>query len=137
MEYSRRLAWLAGILICLGTSTAMAGSEEDLIALDKKWGEAGMAGDTDTVAGLLSEDLVGVGEEGVGGKAELLENNEPAPEGATYQADNYNINFLDDNTAIMTHSVAGEETYYSLHVWSKASGNWQVVATATVPAASE
>jgi hypothetical protein len=101
-----------------------------------QWGQAGMVGDTDTVSVLLSEDLIAVDENGVTGKAEQLADNEPAPEGATYDADDFNVVFLDDNTAIMTHSVGGEEAHYSMHVWELVDGNWQVVATASI-AASE
>jgi hypothetical protein len=137
MTKSNCLFGLAALLLCLLANTAIAGSEEDLIALDKQWGEAGMAGDTDTVAVLLSDDLVAVDGSGVGGKAEQLADNEPAPEGATYEVDNYSVTFLDEDTAIMTHSVMGDEAHYSLHVWSNIDGNWQVVATASVVAESE
>lgn len=130
------LAGLTGLSLCLIASTSLAGSEDDLIALDMQWGQAGMAGDTDTVSVLLSEDLIAVDENGVSGKADQLADNEPAPEGATYDADDFNVVFLDDNTAIMTHSVGGEEAHYSMHVWELVDGNWQVVATASI-AASE
>jgi len=126
-----------GLALCLLASSAIAGSDEELIALDKKWGAAGMAGDTDTVASLLSDDLVAVDENGAGGKAEQLADNEPAPEGATYDVSDFQITYLDDNTAIMTHSVTGETAHYSMHLWTRKDGNWQVQATASVPAAAE
>lgn len=133
-----RFAGFVGVLLSLTVGAAVAGSDDELIALDKKWGEAGMAGDTDTVATLLADDLVYVSENGVGGKAEELADNEPAPEGTTYQPSDYTVMWLDDNTAIMTHSGTSEDgNYSSLHVWSNKSGSWQVIATAGVPRASE
>jgi len=137
MNQSRWLIGLAGLSLCLVASTGIAGSEEDLIALDMQWGQAGMVGDTDTVSVLLSEQLVAVDEDGISGKAEQLADNEPAPEGATYEVDDFEVVFLDDDTAIMTHSVGGDQAHYSMHVWSNVDGNWQVVATASVPADSE
>ena len=133
-----RFAVFAGVFLGLAVGTVMAGSDDELIALDKKWGEAGVAGDTDTVATVLADDLIYVSENGVGGKAEELADTEPGPEGATYEAADYTVMWLDDNTAIMTHSGKTEEgAYSSLHVWSNKSGSWQVIATAGVPAASE
>jgi len=121
-------------------SVAFAGGEkkEHLIKLDQKWGAAGTAGDTDTVGKLLAKGLVAVDGTGVHGKAEQLENNEPAPEGTTYEPSDYQVTFLTDHIAVMTHAVSGDEgAAYSMHVWSNKSGNWQVVATSSTPADSK
>lgn len=134
---NRCLGATAGVVFYLMASTAFAGSDEELIALDKQWGEAGMHGDTATVAALLADNLVAVDGSGVSGKAEQLADNEPAPEGATYDAGDYRIMYLNDDTAVMTHSVAGDQAHYSLHVWTRKDGKWQVTATATVAEDSE
>jgi ketosteroid isomerase-like protein len=128
---------LAGLLLVLGAAHALADDTEALIALDKQWGEAGGKGDTATIAKLLADDLVSVTETGVRGKKEELADNEPAPAGTKYEPTDFKVTFLDANTAIMTHSTTGDDAHVSLHVWSKKSGAWQVVATSTTPVASE
>jgi hypothetical protein len=37
----------------------------------------------------------------------------------------------------MTHGTNGADSHYSLHVWARKGGTWQVVATPTTPAKSE
>ncbi len=128
---------LLGIILVVSSASVFAGGKDELIELDKAWGVAGMAGDTDTVANFLADDLISVDASGVGGKAEQLADNEPAPEGATYEPTDYTVMFLDDNTAVMTHGVPGDQAHYSMHVWSNKSGAWQVVATSSTPAQSD
>lgn len=128
---------LAGMLLVLGAAQAFADDTEDLIALDRQWGEAGAKGDTAAIAKLLADDLVSVAETGVRGKKEELAAAEPAPAGTKYEPTDFKVTFLDENTAIMTHSTTGDDAHVSLHVWSKESGAWQVVATSTTPAASD
>ena len=98
-------------LFCLALASfatgAIAGSEEALIELDKKWGSATVAGDTETVATLLADNLVSVSENGVGGKQEQLADNEPGPEGASYEPYDFKVMFLDENTAILFTSDHG------------------------------
>jgi hypothetical protein len=130
-------AALTAVLFATFTFGALADDTSDLIALDKKWGEAGMKADTKAASALLSDKLVSVGPEGVTDLKGELAGYEPAPAGATYDVSDYKVTFLDPNTAIMTHSVAGEMAHYSMHVWSKKGGKWKVVATATTPAATE
>jgi len=126
-----------GFVMAVAAASAFAGDEQTLIDLDMQWGKASMAGDTAAVGALLADDLVSVSEDGIVGKAEDLANTEPAPEGATYDASDYKVMFLDDNTAIMTHVVGGENGHYSLHVWSKEGDSWKVVATSSTPAKSD
>jgi hypothetical protein len=47
----------------------------------------------------------------------------------------YKVTFINPDTAIMTHGTKGTDAHYSLHVWSRKSGTWQVVATSTTPVA--
>ena len=102
-----------------------------LIALDKQWGEAGMKGDTATLGTILADDVVSVDGTGAMGKAETIAANEAVDDpNASYEVGDYEVKLLDDETAVMTHSTPD---HYSLHVWAKRGGNWQVVATASVP----
>jgi hypothetical protein len=45
------------------------------------------------------------------------------------------VKFISDEIAIMTHSTAGAEQHWSMHVWQKDGGKWKVAATASIPAA--
>jgi hypothetical protein len=111
---------------------AAAMQEQDaLIALDRQWGEAGMKDDKAKLGTILADDSVTVDGTGVNSKAEAIAANEPVEDAnATYEAGEYQVRLLDDGTAVMTHSTP---EHYSLHVWAKRGGNWQVVATASVP----
>ena len=105
--------------------------QDALIALDKQWGEAGMKGDTATLGTILADDVVSVDGTGAMGKAETIAANEAVDDpNASYEVGDYQVKLLDDETAVMTHSTPD---HYSLHVWAKRGGNWQVVATASVP----
>jgi hypothetical protein len=123
----------AGLILVVGLVSArvFAGGAEDLIALDKAWGAAQEAAE---VEAMLSADLIAVDEEGLSGKAEQLAAMAEAPEGP-YVAGDYKVNFIDGDTAVMVHSAgSGENTHWSMHVWKKTGGHWQVVATASVKA---
>lgn len=129
--------FMVAATLALAPGLALAGDDEVLISLDRQWGEASLAGDADGVAVVLADDVVAISETGIGGKAEMLADTEPAPEGAAYEPTDYKVAYLDDKTAVMTHSTAGPETHHSLHVWVKRGDAWKVVASATVPAAVE
>ena len=124
---------LAGMLLAAFGATASADDTADLIAQDMAWGAAGTKGDTDAVAKLLADDLVSVSGQGVTDKKGELAASEPAPAGATYEPTDYKVMLLDKDTAIMTHGTKGEDAHYSLHVWSRKSGQWKVVATSATP----
>jgi Domain of unknown function (DUF4440) len=120
---------------CMAVMPALsfANDTDALIALDKQWGEAKGAEDIKT---LVSDKLVSVDSKGVSGKADLLKTmaTEPAPEGP-YIADNYSVSFTAPDTAIMVHSAgSGEDSHWSMHVWKKTAGTWQVAATSSIPA---
>jgi hypothetical protein len=125
------------IVMALCTAFAVSGAVADetsaLIELDKAWGMATSAGEAD---GLIADGLIAVDEDGIGGKAEQLAaiTSSDAPTGP-YVAGDYKVDFLDSNTAIMVHSAgAGEDAHWSMHVWRKNGGKWQVAATASVEA---
>lgn len=70
---------------------------------------------------------------GVTGKAEQLN---LEPQGNTnYTAGDYKVMFVDDDTAVMTHTVGGAQPHRSFHVWAKRDGAWKVVATTAMPIA--
>jgi hypothetical protein len=85
---------------------------------------------------LLSEKVVSVSEKGVRGKEAELADTKPAPAGTRYEPTDYKVIFINPDTAIMTHGTKGGDAHYSLHVWSRKGGTWQVIATSTTPAAS-
>jgi len=124
-------------LLVMFTVTAHAADETDaLIALDKQWGESGVKGDTSVAAKLLADKVVSVTESGVRGKQGELADMKPGPTGTRYEPTDYKVAFLNPDTAIMTHGTKGTDAHYSLHVWSRKGGTWQVVATSTTPAKS-
>jgi len=124
---------LAGILLAAFSATASADDTADLIAKDTAWGAAGTKGDAAAVAKLLADNLVSVSGQGVTDKKGELADTKPEPAGTTYEPTDYNVMFLDKDTAIMTHGTKGKDAHYSLHVWSRKGGQWKVVATSTTP----
>jgi hypothetical protein len=119
------------------TATANAADDTDaLIALDKQWGESGIKGDTTVAAKLLADKVISVAETGVRGKQGELADMKPEPAGTRYEPTDYKVTFIDPNTAIMTHGTKGTDAHYSLHVWSRKGGTWQVIATSTTPVAA-
>lgn len=130
-------AVLTGTLLVIFSATASADDTADLIAQDMAWGAAGTKGDTDAVAKLLADNLVSVTGSGVRGKQGELADNKPAPAGTRYEPTDYKVTFLDADTAVMTHGTKGDDAHYSLHVWSRKSGKWQVVATSSTPVVSK
>lgn len=132
----KRTAFLCFVAIFLGLFAGGVSADDSkvLIELDHKWGNAGLKGDTATAAAILADDLVAVTEAGVGDKASQLADSAATPAGSKYEPTDFKVVFLDDATAIMTHGTKGDDAHYSLHVWSKKSGSWQVVATSSTPA---
>jgi hypothetical protein len=127
---------IAALLLTFA-ATAGATETDDLIALDKQWGESGMKGDRAVATRLLSDKVVSVTENGVRGKQGELADMTPAAAGALYEATDYKVTFVNPDTAIMTHGTKGDEAHYSMHVLSRdKGGKWQVVATSTTPAAA-
>ena len=124
---------LLAMTFTVGVAQAAEDAKEKLILLDKQWGEATVKGDTETVASLLADELLSVDDQGVTGKAEQL-NAEPQPE-TPYVAGDYKVVFVDDTTAVMTHTVEGSQPHRSFHVWAKRDGAWKVVATMSMPIA--
>jgi hypothetical protein len=127
---------LATLLLMFAATAAIADDTDTLIALDKQWGESGIKGDTKVAAKLLADKVVSVNETGVRGKDGELADMKPEPAGTRYEPTDYKVTFINPDTAIMTHSTKGKDAHYSLHVWSRKGGTWQVIATSTTPMAS-
>ena len=120
-------------------------AEQELISLDKEWGEAGLRGDTAVLERILADDFIGNSPTGVATKAQNIaeaKTNAANITNATYVADEYTVRFLDPNTAVMTHRAVekgldkGKEyndQHRSIHVWVKRDGRWQVVASQATP----
>lgn len=126
-----------GTLLILFAANAGADDTQALIALDKQWGEAVTKGDKTATAKFLADGSISVDGKGMKNKQQQIDDVQPVPAGEKYEAVNYKVTFLNPDTAIMTHSTKGTDAHYSLHVWSRKGGSWQVVATSTTPAAKE
>lgn len=112
----------------LAASVVMADTTDDLIALDKQWGEASGP------AGFVSEDVVAIGPAGIVGFSEMVA--EAAAAGdmeEAYTVSGYRVEFLSDDIAVMVHAAAGSDPHSSLHVFQKQNNAWLVVATASSP----
>jgi hypothetical protein len=108
----------------------LADKTDKLIELDKRWGEATKAAQ---VEAMFADDMVSIGEDGLGDRASMLAALAENPPEGPYMAGDYKVQFLDGNTAIMVHNVKdGDDTHWSMHVWRKQGGGWQVVAHASV-----
>ena len=128
-----KLKTIIACVFCLAMAgtTANADDTEGLIKLDGAWG-SGL--DADALAALLDDNILNVTGAGMLSKAEMLKANatDEAPEGP-YVAGDYQVRFLGHDTAVMVHSTGADEPHWSMHVWHKQDGNWQIVATAGVP----
>jgi len=132
-------AILISVATLLSVFVAPAYAADDtnvLIALDKQWGESGVKGETTVAGKLLADEVVSVTAGGVRGKAGELADTKPEPAGTRYEPTDYKVTFINPDTAIMTHGTKGADAHYSLHVWSRKGGKWQIVATSTTLMAS-
>src|SRR5215831_2943562 len=132
----RILVAVAACLVMFAATAYAADDTEALIALDKQWGESIVKGDKTVSAKLLADNVVSVDENGVMGKQAMLADIKPAPAGTRYEPAGYKVTFMNPDTAIMTHSTKGADSHYSLHVWSRKGGTWQIVATSQANAKS-
>jgi hypothetical protein len=130
------VAAVVALLSMFAASAYAADDTDALIALDKQWGESSVKGETSVAAKLLADKVVSVSESGARGKQEELADMKPEPAGTRYEPTDYKVTFINPDTAIMTHGTKGADAHYSLHVWSRKGGTWQIVATSTTPVAS-
>ena len=127
------LRTIVACVFCLVMTGSVANADESdtLIQLDKDWGEAQ---GPEAIKALIADDIVTLGSEGMVGKAQMLEAaaSDDAPAGP-YTAGDYDVRFLSEDIAVMVHSAGEPEPHWSMHVWQKRDGKWQVAATASVP----
>ena len=128
-----KIKTIVACVFCLLMAGTMANADESdaLVQLDKEWGEAeGPA----ALERLIADNVLTLGSEGVIGKAQMLEA-AASDDAATgpYVAGDYDVRFLSDDVAVMVHSAGEPDPHWSMHVWQKQDGKWQVAATATVP----
>ena len=128
------LVTVATLLVMFAATARAADDTDALIALDKQWGESVLTGDKTVSAKLLADKIVSVDQNGVMGKQEMLADIKPAPAGSRYEPTGYKVTFMNPDTAIMTHSTKGTDAHYSLHVWSRKGGTWQIIATSMAAA---
>ena len=130
------LVTVATLLVTFAAAAYAADDTEALITLDKQWGESIVNGDRTVSEKLLADKVVSVDENGVMGKQAMLAAIKPAPAGTRYEPSDYKVTFMNPDTAIMTHGTKGAGAHYSLHVWSRKGGTWQIVATSMTNAKS-
>lgn len=128
---------VVGTLLIMFAANAGADDKGALIALDKQWGEAVGKGDKIAATKFIADNSVSVDDKGLKNKQQQIDDIKPAAAGEKYEAADYKVTFINPDTAIMTHSTKGADAHYSLHVWSRKGGTWQVIATSTTPAARE
>lgn len=131
---SMKIRTTVGFVICMMITGGLASADETetLVKLDKDWG--GAEG-TSALESLLAEDILAVDANGISGKAQMLADAESATaQTGPYIAGDYEVRFLGEDVAVMVHSASEPDPHWSMHVWQKQDGQWQVAATASVPA---
>jgi len=121
-------------------------AEQELVEIDKRWGEAVAHADVKALQHILADEYIGLGNKGeVYNKAEEIEQAaKGARQKATYDADSYQVRIIDSKMAIMVHRGTYKstengkevsETHRSLHTFTKRGNHWQVVASgaSTIP----
>ena len=114
--------------------------QQQLIALDKQWGEA--RADSAVLNKILSDKMLALGQNGEAqGKKEQIAQSTAIPS-TGYVADEHKFEMLSPDLVVMTHRGTSttteggksvKESHRSLHVFQRTNGNWQVVASAQVP----
>jgi hypothetical protein len=113
--------------------------QQELIALDKKWGETV---DKAMLDKILADNMLSVGPKGEGGgKKEQIASLLATPT-TGYVADEYKFEMLSPDIVVMTHrgtstSMEGgkpvKESHRSLHVFQRIKDTWQVAASGATP----
>lgn len=114
--------------------------QQQLIALDKQWGEAGT--DKAALNKILADKMLALGQKGEaeGKKEQIAASTSSGASG--YVADEHKFEMLTPDVVVMTHRGTSttteggkqvKEQHRSLHVFQRIDGNWQVVASAQVP----
>jgi sucrose-6-phosphate hydrolase SacC (GH32 family) len=127
------------VVLVAGIAIAAHHEKDQLVALDKEWGEAvqGQAA-VDALKRIIAEDVVSMSGGGIATQADMIAEVQSAdPSTAPYKADKYEVKMITDDVAIMTHHAADPDPHWSLHVWQNKGGKWVVVASASAPEATD
>ena len=133
----KRTILMGTVALALVAAIAIAAHHEkdQLVALDKEWGEAveGQAA-VDALKRIIAEDVIQMSGGGIATRADMLAELESAdPATGPYKADKYEVKMITDDVAIMTHHAGEPDPHWSLHVWQNKGGKWVVVASASAP----
>lgn len=114
-------------------------SDEDQVRqLDEAWNRAYLTRDTAALASILAEDWVAfTPEHHVIGRAQLIEGQRSAPEGAKISFEEGTLHVFGD-TAVTTGSTEVTAADVYLHqrftrIYAKRGGRWEAVAVQVVP----
>ena len=124
---------VSGLFAGLLTFAALANADDTaaLIELDKAWGESQSA---EELSPLLLNSMIQISVDGLGDKASMLDEAANAePPSGPYAPGDYKVEFLSEDIAVMVHSTPPPEAHWSMHVWQKVDGEWQVAASAGIP----
>ena len=122
--------------------TLSASPAQQLIDIDKQWGEAIAKGDVQLLDRILADEFIGAGSRGeIITKPQQMEQAKNGPvviKDSQYEADEYVVRLLDKSVAVMLHrgtyrSKDLYETHRSLHVFVNRQGRWQVIASEQIP----
>lgn len=143
----------AVLFLTLSLSTIAFGQtkadEEELTRLDNELGLAGMKGDAATLERFYADDFNSLNPNDPQTKKQSIDaalRNAADVKNPTYTSENYSINFIDPNTAVMTHTgtakgmFKGEEfvnPHRAMHVWVKRGGQWKLFASMGAPLSDE
>jgi len=129
----RTLIASAALASLFAIAANAANTDDELIALDKQWAESVMKGDMSAADKLLADQVTSVTDVGLLNKKEEIASYKDVPAGEKYEPTNYKVTFLTPDIAVMTHGTKGTDAHYSMHVWMRKGGKWQVVATSSTP----
>ena len=120
--------------------------QQNLIAIDKQWGEA--AGDSAKLDKIISDGLIAVGNQGESqDKQQLIafdKSDSAGVQNNSYVADEYKFEMLSPDVVVMSHRATSTgtrdgkevtESHRSLHVFQRQNGRWLVAANAQLPIA--
>ena len=123
--------------VVVPAQTQSEGVEQDLINLEKEWGEAIVKGDTASIDMLMADEFICINDGTVFTKAQYFEFVKSMKEEIlSFVMDEWQVRVYGDAGVVMARSttktrLAGKETTNQLRftdIWVKRDGRWQCVA---------
>ena len=124
--------------VVVPAQTQSEGVEQDLINLEKEWGEAIVKGDTASIDMLMADEFICINDGTVFTKAQYFEfvKSIKKEEILSFEMDEWKVLVYGDAAVVMARSTlkmqsAGKETTSQLRftdTWVELDGRWQVVA---------